>query len=220
MPTEHHLTIPRSARYFTLGEAVTSPGEIWMVCHGYGQLAEPFLDTFAPLADGTRLIVAPEGLSRFYLEPGSHGPQSMVGASWMTREDRLSEIDDYVRYLDAVFEAACRPVDRAGAKLTVLGFSQGTATASRWAMRGKPRVDRLVLWGGLLPPDVEPSAQRRALNACDLVLLAGDRDEYATPDRLAGQRAALDAAGVRYRHITFEGGHRIDDAALRELVAP
>jgi predicted esterase len=220
MPQEHHLTIPRTARYCTLGAEVRSPVEIWVVLHGYGQLAADFLEPFAALDDGRRLLVAPEGLSRFYLEAGSHGPESRVGASWMTREDRLSEIDDYVRYLDAVFEAACRPVDRAGARLTVLGFSQGTATASRWAMRGKVRVDRLVLWGGLLPPDVEPGAHRRALNACDVVLVAGDRDEYVTPARLAGQRAALDAAGVRYRLLAFEGGHRIEGNTLRQLVAP
>jgi predicted esterase len=220
MPQEHHLTTPRTARYYTLGEQVRTPAEIWMVCHGYGQLAERFLAQLDALDDGRRLVVAPEGLSRFYLESGSHGPESRVGASWMTSEDRLTEIEDYVRYLDAVFEAACRPVDRSGARLTVLGFSQGTATASRWAMRGKPRVDRLVLWAGLLPPDVEPGAHRRALNAQDLVLVRGDRDELTSGAAFAEQQAALDRAGVRYRLLTFEGGHHLDADVLRRLVAP
>ena len=44
----------------------------------------------APLDDGSRLIVAPEALSRFYLGEVSQRPASerRVGASWMTREDR------------------------------------------------------------------------------------------------------------------------------------
>jgi predicted esterase len=218
MPHEHHLTIPRTARYFTLGEQARAPDEIWMVCHGYGQLAERFLSRLEVLDDGKRLIVAPEGLSRFYLD--GTGPASKVGASWMTREDRLNEIEDYIRYLDAVYEAALRPVDGAGARLTVFGFSQGTATASRWAVRCARKVDRLVLWAGLLPPDVEPAAQRERLNALDLVLVLGDRDEFTGAAALAGQRAALESAAVRYRLVTYDGGHRIDTDTLRRLVTP
>jgi predicted esterase len=218
MLQEHHLTIPRTARYYTLGGQVPAPAEIWVVCHGYGQLAGRFLSRLETLDDGRRLIVAPEGLSRFYVD--GTGPAAKVGASWMTREDRLSEIEDYVRYLDAVYEAACRPVAGAGAALTVFGFSQGTATASRWAVRCRRKVDRLVLWAGLLPPDVEPGAHRALLNALDLVLVLGDRDEFTGAAALAGQRAALESAAVRHRLVTFDGGHRIDADALRRLVTP
>jgi len=218
MPTEHHLKVPRSARYYTLGDDVAAPAEIWMVCHGYGQLAGRFLSHLDAIADGRRLIVAPEGLSRFYVDGG--GPDGKVGASWMTREDRLLEIEDYVGYLDAVFETACHPVDRGGAKLTVLGFSQGTATASRWAMRARPRVDRLILWAGLLPPELDLGVHRRALNALDLVLVRGEGDALTGAAAFAEQRAALEAAGVRHRVLTFDGGHRLDADVLRRLVTP
>src|SRR4051794_20826418 len=96
---EHTFSTPRTARYFTLGTLATA-GDVWFVCHGYGQLASRFLERFRPLEAGDRCVIAPEGLSRFYLteSPG----ERRVGVSWMTREDRLHEIDDYVRYLDAV----------------------------------------------------------------------------------------------------------------------
>lgn len=218
MLQEHHLTIPRTARYYVLGESARAPAEIWMVCHGYGQLAGRFLAQLDGLDDGRRLIVAPEGLSRFYVD--STGPASKVGASWMTREDRVGEIEDYVRYLDAVYDAAFRPVDCEGTSLTVFGFSQGAATASRWAVRSRRKVDRLVLWAGLLPPDVEPGAHQAALNALDLVFVLGDRDGFTGGAALAEQQAALKRAAVRYRLITFDGGHRIDADALRRLVTP
>ena len=76
--------------------------ELWYVLHGYGQLAAPFLDDFRAIDDGTRLIVAPEALSRFYegdVQARLH-KDAKVGASWMTREDRDAEIADYVAYLD------------------------------------------------------------------------------------------------------------------------
>ena len=215
MPTEHHLKIPRSARYYTLGDEVHEPAELWIACHGYGQLAERFLARLAPLDDGRRLIVAPEGLSRFYVA-GSGGPDSKVGASWMTREDRLRETEDYVAYLDAVHDEVAGRSDRTGARLRVLGFSQGAATAARWALRARARVDRLILWAGLLPPEIEPRVEADRLNTLDLVVVAGDQDEWVTAG-LSIMTAALEEAGVRYRLITFDGGHALDEVTLRRL---
>ena len=69
MVQEHHLTVTRTARYFTLGQPGPALREVWVVCHGYGQLAEPFLAHFAEVTSPARLIVAPEALSRFYVGP-------------------------------------------------------------------------------------------------------------------------------------------------------
>ena len=215
MPREHHLETRRTARYFTLGERVEPPSEIWIACHGYGQLAERFLQKLAPLDDGRRLIVAPEALSRFYVQ-GAGGPDSKVGASWMTREDRLREMEDYVGYLDAVHaEVRGRP-GSGSAPLTALGFSQGTATATRWALRGKARVNRLVLWAGVLPPEIDLRAEADRLNAMDLTLVAGEQDDWVNAN-LPIQQPALEQAGVRYRMITFKGGHSIDAETLAAL---
>jgi len=217
MPAEHHIHIRRTARYFTLGESVASPAEIWMACHGYGQLAERFLTRLAPLDDGRRLVVAPEALSRFYVAGSGLEPDTKVGASWMTREDRLVEIEDYVGYLDAVHaEIRARP-GAATARLTALGFSQGTATVSRWALRGKTRVDRLILWAGLLPPEVELGAEAARLNAMDLTLVAGEHDDWVQKG-LPAQLKALDAAGVKYRLVKFNGGHSVEAEALKSVM--
>src|SRR6266550_1297389 len=139
--SEHHLSVARTARYYTLGE----PGatEVWFVCHGYGQLAGRFLRRFEPIADGSRLVVAPEGLNRFYVGSGEHRDQP-VGATWMTREDRLNEIADYVKYLDAVYADVFGGKPTA-ARVRALGFSQGAAPGTRGVTRAtaqqRPRQD-------------------------------------------------------------------------------
>ena len=73
--------------------------------HGLGQLASVFIGYFKTIATPTRLIVAPEALSRHYIpQSGSSGTKdARIGATWMTREDRDNEIADYVEYLDAVW---------------------------------------------------------------------------------------------------------------------
>jgi len=216
MATEYHLQTLRTARYFTLGNE-SDPGEVWFALHGYGQLAERFLHRLAPLDDGRRLVVAPEALSRFYVDAITE--HQKVGASWMTREDRLNEIEDYLRYLDAVREAVTAQIRGAQPRLVLLGFSQGTATACRWAVRHEAKVDRLVLWAGLLPPDVDPAADAPRLRALDLALVAGESDDWAGGAKLAEQSAALRAAGIPHRVVSFPGGHEIDEQALREVVS-
>ncbi len=134
---QRHLIVPRSARFAIMGSFEAELAEVWIVCHGHGQLARRFLSRFLPLERPDRLFVAPEALSRFYLEPPRTGPRAAltpVGASWMTAEDREAEIDDQVNYLDLLHDHIFELIDRASVRLWVVGFSQGTATAARWVI--------------------------------------------------------------------------------------
>lgn len=202
---QHHLGVRRTARYFTLGPAAAAAREAWFVLHGYGQLAARFLRHFAPLNDGERCIVAPEGLSRFYAEAGRN---DMIGASWMTREDRLAEIDDYIHYLDALYAEVMKGAGEA-TRITVLGFSQGTATAARWLAQGQARAGRLILWGGEVPPDLDLAAARDRWQQMDLTLVVGSEDPYITPKVLARDEQRLRDHDISFRVERFDGGHEI-----------
>ncbi|MEM6327920.1 MAG: hypothetical protein AAF791_12445, partial [Bacteroidota bacterium] len=115
----------------------------------------------------------------------------------------------------------------ASVRLVGFGFSQGVATVARWVERsplvasreasGLPRVDRLILWGGRLPHDLDLVAHRAWLSRADLVLVAGDRDAFATPARVLEQERALAAAGIPYRPVSFSGEHRLNARVLAAL---
>ncbi|UCG86343.1 MAG: phospholipase [Gemmatimonadota bacterium] len=210
---EFHIEVARSARCVTLGGVHPGLRQVWIVCHGYGQLVTQFIDYFRVLDDGTRLIVAPEGLSRFYLDHSA----GVVGASWMTKEDRGVEIADYVGYLDAVSDHVLAEVGRESVALHLLGFSQGAATVSRWVERGKVQPDRVVLWAGAMPPDVDLAALRRRMGGAGLDFVVGETDEYASSEVLEQQEARLREHGFDYSVIRFAGGHRLDKEVLRVL---
>jgi predicted esterase len=217
--TEHHLTVKRTARYCALGDVAAPVTELWIVCHGFAQLARAFIEEFRPIADRGRLIVAPEALNRFYLnrEGGRAGPSARVGATWMTREDRLAEIDDYVRYLDDLHREVTER-QSGQVRVTALGFSQGTATVARWLVQGTARIDRLVLWAGLLPPEIDLSAEsRHRLRSAELVLVRGTRDDMLDGQQLRTQRGSLEAAGARVTLLEFEGRHRMDRDTLARI---
>lgn len=220
---QRHLIVPRSARYAMMGSFEEDLSEVWIVCHGHGQLARRFLSRFLSLERPDRLFVAPEALSRFYLEPpriGPRAPNTPVGASWMTAEDREAEIDDYVNYLDLLHDHIFDLVDRDSVRLWVFGFSQGTATVARWVARGNVDADRVILYSGLLPSELDKEGAARLAKRSPLTLALGTRDEFAKPELIAAQEALLQELSVPHTTIRFDGGHELLPEVLQQLTLP
>jgi predicted esterase len=208
--SEHFIHVQRTARYHMLGSPADAK-EIWVVVHGYGQLARFFLNRFEGMEDG-RCIVAPEGLNRFYLD----AEHNRVGATWMTREDRMHEIEDHVGYLDALTEHILTNA-KPGTPVNALGFSQGVATVARWALRGSTPLARMVCWAGGLPAELDQAAlQKWRELPIDLVL--GDLDEFAKPGDLEAMALKLHGAGVPHRTHRFAGKHVLEPVLLERLI--
>lgn len=220
--TPHSIHVRRTARYYTIGPTHGFPRELWVVAHGYGQLARRFAKWFVPLDDGSRLVVVPEGLSRFYLDPVAERraqAEPRVGATWMTREDRESEIADYIAYLEQLTWEMRRHLAGAGPRIIVLGFSQGTATVCRWLASSELRADQLVLWAGGIPPELDVAAWMTRLHGAALTLVAGEGDEMVPASAVVAEGERLSAAGVAFTLLRHPAGHRIEADALLRLAA-
>ncbi len=217
----------KTARYVVLGDEEGPVREVWLAVHGYGQLGEYFARHFRAIAQPGRLVVVPEAPSRFYADDES-GRYSRVGASWMTRELREHDVADTVRFLDDVLVAATAraDVDLRTVPLAGVGFSQGTSVLVRWlalsplARQRAARVQRLVLWGGGMPHDLDLAPEHDWLHTADLTLVAGDRDAIATPARVMEQEARLTAAGIPHLTVSFSGEHRMNERVLAGLGGP
>jgi predicted esterase len=204
------LTIPKTARYFLSAEPNAKVNEVVFVCHGYAQLANEFLEEFSSLQNEHRLFVAPEGLHRFY----HRGGQDKVVASWMTKEDRLDDIADYIQWLDqcaADVLLRCPP----DVKITVLGFSQGAATVSRWAAFGMTQIDHLILWCGFFPPDL-PTENRAKCKS--LTVVTASNDKYIDEATEKKNLTTIEALFTTYKHVRFEGGHELHAGTLSDIL--
>ena len=211
-PQEHRLEVPRTARYYTIGNPTQPVDDLWYVCHGYSELASTFVQNFACVADTRRLIVAPEALMRYYTDHAAR----KVGATWMTSEDRDTDISDYVRYLDRLHEHIMASLPNTPSRTRVLGFSQGTATVSRWATQGAVPAGDLILWASSLPPDLDPAHLPR-LREWALTMVFGARDQYLDDTVVEKEQARLNQLGLEYDILTFDGGHRMDDDTIERL---
>lgn len=204
--------MPRTARYYTLGTPSEQTRDLWVVCHGYGQLARYFLRHFAVLDDGNTVVVAPEALSRFYLD----GFSGRVGATWMTKEDRLSEIEDQSTYLNLLLQKLLQQVP-VGVRVHVLGFSQGGATVCRWLATNKVPCQHLMLWAASFPEDIAFESGKAAFEGIAVDVVYGTQDEFITPEKLQHQQDIMQGLGISPQVHTYEGGHTIFPELLQKL---
>jgi predicted esterase len=203
------LSFPFAARYFKLGSINERTKEVWFVLHGQGQLAEFFIQKFKKLEDENICVIAPEGLSRYYLE----GYSGRVGATWMTKENRLMDIDNYIQYLNAVYKTEVNmPLDRI--KITVFGFSQGAATASRWVMNQSIDFHRLILWGGVFPPDIDFTKGHEILKTKETYIVYGKSDPFLSDDRFLEMESIFAQLNIHPKIVTFSGSHEIHNDTL------
>ena len=205
------IKIEKTARYFVLGTPSDKITDVWFVCHGYGQLANYFIKWFEPIINETTLIVAPEGLSRFYW----NGFSGNVVASWMTKEERNSDIDDYVQYLDKVANQVLQK--RMKVNINILGFSQGAATACRWAILGKIAPTNLILWAGSFPKDISYLENIEAFKKISLHFLIGDTDELLSEKIISQYMKEFKEKEISFQLFRYKGGHKILPQPLLKL---
>ncbi len=207
MPTKNHIQVTKTARYFTLGELNEDTREVWFVLHGYAQLASDFIKDFDGLDNGTRFIVAPEGLNKFY----ARGFGGKPAATWMTSEDRETEIIDYINYLNTLYQSLNIPLH---VKVTVLGFSQGVATASRFIHHTPQKIDAFIVYAGEIASElINPIST--PISKLPITYITGITDPFITPEK---QQKIYDLMNhLDAKIIEFSGGHEIKKEVLLML---
>lgn len=208
----YQIKFPRTAHYYTLGTPSSSIKKLFFVFHGYGQLASRIIKKFDQLGDDC-LIVAPEGFSRFYWKE----TQGIVGASWMTKVNRLEEIEDYCNYIEHLYHQYKNQLAE-DVEINILGFSQGGATAVRWIERNRPKFNNLILWGAGFPTDLQYLSLKEYLSSKKIFLVYGRQDEYLSEKRLEAHDAFVKTQALNFEMVWFEGKHVIDRNVLHELV--
>lgn len=204
------ISVSKTAKICTLGKLTEQTKLTWMCLHGYGFLAQYFIKHFETINTGSNFIIAPEALNRFYLE----GTRGRVGASWMTKEQRETDIEDILNYLDVVYENLS---EKAKANFVAFGFSQGTPAVFRWLVMRKIKVKAAVAWASDIPVDVLTPEGVAFLNTTKVFVVLGDQDEFVSPERAQQAKDQLEAARLDYELISFEGKHRILEEPLNQL---
>lgn len=210
---EGHIEAIKRFRFYTFGD-ITQAKHLIFALHGYGQLAKFFIRKFHQL-EQDYFIVCPEGMHRFYLK----GSSGRVGASWMSKEDRLVDITDNNSWLTKLLQSY---IDiHTFETFNILGFSQGGATAARWQnhlltnniLNNFSRTS-LMLWGAVFPPDLTLTPENNFKSKNYFIL--GEIDEYFQGEDKLNTLATYESKNYNIRK--YQGGHNIDSDFLKTLL--
>ena len=209
---KNEILVTKKASYYSSQKPSKSINQVWIICHGYGQLAEYFLEWFKPVFSEKTLIVAPEGLHRFYIK----GFSGRVGASWMTKQDRLNDIEDYVNYLDEVYLEIKNMVSPS-CFIHVLGFSQGVSTAIRWICKSKLQLNSLSLLAGKIPEDIDYNLYSKKINTLNPKIIFGNNDEFYSTKSINNELNFIKSSGLNFKYIEFDGRHKLKKNIITKL---
>ena len=206
------VTYISSNSYQTRNAISPSTKNIWMVFHGMGYLSRYFLKYFDVLSSEENYIIAPQAPSKYYLnESFKH-----VGASWLTREDTETEIENVLNYVHSVWETEA--IETTASRI-VFGFSQGVSVALRWVAKKRIACEILVLYAGAIPKELtEDDLEFLIDNGTKVLLVYGDKDPYLSEERIKKeiQKAKL-LFKASLEVIPFQGGHEMRSEILRSI---
>lgn len=208
----HYLKVQKTARVVTGGNPNPRLKQVWLVAHGYGFLATYFIKKFNELNPDDHFVIVPEGLHRYYL----NGVNGRVGASWMTKEEREIDIQDYCSYLDKVYETFISPLNK-DVIINAFGFSQGGATICRWAAGTNFKVDNLIVWGSVIPPDMKWEEYLGKLQHLNWICVSASDDEFMSAQQQLEQLDILKSKGIHPHVLNYVGIHEVEPDTLNLL---
>lgn len=204
------LKIEKTAKYYVRAAESDNIRAVWILIHGYAQLASDFLMEFNFINSKDTLLAAPEGLSRFYF-------RNKPGASWMTKEDRENEISDYVNYLNELTVRIKTDFEIDKSEFNLLGFSQGVHTAVRFFINGNHFFDNLILCSSDFPKDADFPLLREKLSDSKLYYIHGTSDPVISNSTFSNSVNLLNENNIDFSHIKFDGGHVVNKDILSGL---
>ncbi len=211
MSTQKEVTYSTTNTYHTLNDFTKKTKNVWMVFHGMGYLSKYFINYFSELNAEENFIIAPQAPSKYYQGKNFKN----VGASWLTRENTITETQNILNYVDTIFEKELSGIK---SKLIVLGYSQGVSIATRWIASRKIQCDILVLHSGGIPKELQPQDFEFLQPTAQVIYLYGNKDQYITEARkteeqLKGSKLFKDRLNIE----VFEGVHEVNRKFLLKL---
>lgn len=209
---EQHINFEHSAPYYKINSYTAKTKRVWLVFHGYGQLSKFFGRKFEQLDRDENYFILPQGLHKYYLD-GFYG---RVGASWMTKEDRLTDIQNQYSYLDQVI--ANEAIDFEQVEFIYFGFSQGVATMFRYAAHSQIPFDQLIIWAGTVPPELDAVDFSFVSGSEKIKYFTGTNDPFYKEGMEEEQRAKVNNLFEKDPEVVwFEGKHEVIPDLLQTI---
>ena len=208
--TEKEIVYTISNSYTTLNSLTSKTKNVIFACHGMGYLSRYFLKYFKGLNSDDNYIIIPQAQSKYYIAP----KMKHVGASWLTKENTLKEMENIISYFDSVLSN--EKIENLN--FIFLGYSQGVSVAMRYLAKRKIIVSKLILMSGGIPKELTPKDFKYLKNKAVIYFVYGDKDEYISEDFLNSEKKRLEDLFSNINYIEFDGNHEIKTEIIESII--
>ena len=208
--TEKEIVYTISNSYTTLNSLTSKTKNVIFACHGMGYLSRYFLKYFKGLNSDDNYIIIPQAQSKYYIAP----KMKHVGASWLTKENTLKEMENIISYFDNVLSN--EKIENLN--FIFLGYSQGVSVAMRYLAKRKIIVSKLILMSGGIPKELTPKDFKYLKNKAVIYYVYGDKDEYITEDFLNSDKIRFEDLFSNINYIEFDGNHEIKTEIIESII--
>ena len=202
--------------YYDLHAPATTPAPLLVALHGYGSNKNWMMREARECAPGNFAIAALQGFHQHLKEPKEKGGALRYGFGWLTNFRPEESVALHHRALLDMTRQLINEGIADAARVFLLGFSQTCALNYRFAFTHVEVLRGVVGICGGLPGDWETNERYQNTGAA-VLHLAGKRDEFYPPARVADYAARLSTRSRDVKFKSYDAGHELD-AAMREDV--
>lgn len=184
------------------------PKPLVIALHGYGGDKSSMLKLMRRINETDFVIAALQGPHQHLVMPTKAKPALGYGFGWLSNFKPEESVALHHRLVRQVMadQTAAGTIDPS--RVFLVGFSQACGVNFRFAFTHPALIRGVVAICGGIPGDWE-SAGKYASGAVDVLLVAGEGDEFYTPERIRQNALALER---RARSVTvqlFDAGHEV-----------
>lgn len=194
--------------YYDVQPAPASAAPLLIALHGYGAFKEQIMREAQQMTPDDFAIASLQGFHQHIREPRQPGGPLRYGFGWLTSYRSEESVAVHHQALFDLIDQLAAEGIADPARVFLLGFSQSCALNYRFAFTHPERLRGVIGICGGLPGDWSTSTIYRE-SKLDVFHLAGTRDEFYPPARVADYEKQL---GTRARNVaskSYNAAHEI-----------
>jgi phospholipase/carboxylesterase len=204
--------------YYDLYAPAETPAPLLIALHGYGSNKHWMMREARELAPAGFAVAALQGIHQHLKEPRERGGALRYGFGWLTNFHAEDSVAVHQRALLDMIDLLTDEGVADAARVFLLGFSQSCALNYRFAFTHADSLRGVVGICGGLPGDWETGERYRETQAA-VLHLAGARDEFYPPERVADYAARLSARASDVEFRSYDAGHELTPAMRADVRA-
>ena len=204
--------------YYDLKVPEERPAPLLLALHGYGASKRHAMREGQLIAPENFAVAALQGLHQHLKDPKEPGGPLRFGFGWLTNFHAEESVAIHHRALLDLITTLVAEGVADHKRIFLLGFSQSCALNFRFAFSHPDKLRGVIGICGGLPGDWETSTAYQPTDAA-LFYLAGAKDEYYPPSRVADYAGKLRLRAAEVEMKSYDAGHEIVPAMREDLRA-